>query len=105
MFKKYQGETTTTLPPCADYLDSSSDYFVSWKGAKLSKLQRIGDTGISALVNIPVQLQTNWDYGDAGSVSYKTVYINIDCEPYINTINILILKLRLCQVGNRTSDL
>lgn len=50
IIKCSSGETTTTLPPCADYLDDSSEYYVAWKGAKLSKLNRVGDIGISARV-------------------------------------------------------
>ena len=56
-------ETTTTLP-CADYLDNEDPHYVYWKGAKLSKIERIGDDGATILVNVPDQFQSTWDYND-----------------------------------------
>ena len=55
------------MPPCEDYKDDTDDYYVHWKGAKLSKVINIGDNGATILVNIPDKSQGSWDTNSEGT--------------------------------------
>merc|ERR1711920_368891 len=57
--------TTTTLPPCANYLDESDPHFVTWKNIGQStgfaQPRRVGDSSIQFQLNIPKKSQAEFD--------------------------------------------